>query len=786
MFRHNFLLIYRNFKRFKSTFFINLTGLSTGLACSLLIYLWVADELSIDKFHEKQEQLYQVMTNYKNTDGIKTNSETDGILAEALKEEMPEVEFATVATPVYWFGKFTISTGDNNIKATGRYAGKDFFNIFSYKLLNGDKGQVLSDKNSIVISKQLATKLFNTAENVVGKIVTFQHDKQFLISGVFEEIPHNATDQFDFILPFANFLEQHPQFSEWDHRGPATYLVLNEEIQISQFNKKLSSFYQTKTKESNITLFVNRYADAYLYGNYENGVQAGGRIEYVKLFSIIAIFILVIACINFMNLSTAKATRRIKEVGIKKAIGASRKMLVYQYMGEAILITSLSLLLAVILIELFIPTFNAITAKQLALNFNLQLVLTLVGISIFTGLLAGSYPALYLSGFNPVAVLKGKLNSSSGELWARKGLVVFQFTISIILIVAVFVVYKQIEFVQAKNIGYDKEHVITFDMEGKVAENPSTFIAEITKVPGIVSATSTNSRLIGSYGATSGLDWEGKNPNDIISFELVQVNYDFMETLGISMAAGRSFSKEHRTDSTKLIFNEAAVEAMALKAPVGKVISFWGKDAEILGVAKDFHIESLHQEVKPMVFRLLPQHTDYIMAKIEAGREKETIARLHDYYKTFNPGFALEYKFLDESYQALYESEKRVADLSKYFAGLAIVISCLGLFGLAAFTAERRLKEIGIRKILGSDEFGIIYLLSSDFTKMVVTAIFIALPISYFLVKNWLDNFAYKIPLEFWYFLGAGFIALVISWLTVGFHAVKAARVNPAVCLKDE
>lgn len=318
MFRHNLLLIYRNFKRFKSTFFINLIGLSTGLACSLLIYLWVTDELNIDKFHEKQEQLYQVMTNYKNTDGIKTNSETDGILAEALKEEMPGVEFATVATPVYWFGKFTISYENTNIKATGRYAGKDFFNIFSYKLLNGDKTQVLADKNSVVISKHLAINLFNTTENIVGQIVTFQHDKQFVISGIFEEIPHNATDQFDFVLPFANFIEQHPHFAEWDHRGPATYIVLNEETEIDQFNEKLNSFYQTKTNETNITLFVNRYADAYLYGNYENGVQAGGRIEYVRLFSIVAVFILVIACINFMNLSTAKASRRIKEVGIKK------------------------------------------------------------------------------------------------------------------------------------------------------------------------------------------------------------------------------------------------------------------------------------------------------------------------------------------------------------------------------------------------------------------------------------------------------------------------------------
>lgn len=785
MLQHNLLLIYRNFKRFKSIFFINLIGLSSGLACALLIYLWVSDELSVDRFHEKDARLYQVRTNYQFTENTNTNFETDGILAEALVEEMPEIEYATVATPVYWFGKFMLSVKNKNIKSVGRYAGKDYFNIFSYNLIQGDKDQVLADKNAIVISRELAMSLFNTID-VIGKAVEFQHEKQFLVSGIFEGTPHNSTDQFDFVLPFKNFQEKHPRFAEWDQRGPGTYLVLSEGTNIDQFNDKIDRFYQSKIEESNITLSLSRYSDNYLYGNYDNGIQAGGRIDYVKLFSIIAIFILIIACINFMNLSTAKASGRIKEVGIKKAIGADRKTLIFQYIGESMLMTSLSLLMAIIFVELFLPTFNTITAKHIALHLNLNLVLTLLGITLFTGLLAGSYPAFYLSGFNPITVLKGKLNASVGELMARKGLVVFQFTISIILMVAVWVVYKQIQFVQAKNIGYDKENVICFDMEGKVKENLETFLQEVKKLQGVVNASSINSRMIGSYGATSGLDWEGKNSNDIISFEMVQINYDLIETLGIDMVAGRTFSRNFSSDSSKLIFNEAAIEAMGLKNPVGKVIKFWGKEVEILGVAKNFHIESLHEEVKPLLFRLLPGHTTYVMTKIEAGKEREAIEELQDFYKAYNPGFIFDYKFLDENYQALYKAEKRVADLSQLFAGLAILISCLGLFGLAAFSAERRLKEIGIRKILGSSEFGVIYLLSKDFTKMVLVAIVIALPISYLLAKNWLDNFAYKIPLELWYFLGAGFIALFIAWFTVGFHAVKAARVNPAVCLKDE
>src|SRR5690606_19096325 len=380
-----------------------------------------------------------------------------------------------------------------------------------------------------------------TTENVVGKTIEFQHEKLFQVSGVFAGTPENSTDQFDFVVPFSNFQEIHPRFAEWDQRGPSTYLILNEDTDPVQFNNKINRIYQKKTRETNITLFVSQYSDNYLYGNYENGVQAGGRVGYVKLFSIIAIFILFIACINFMNLSTAKASVRIKEIGIKKAMGSSRKNLIFQYLGESIFMAFLSFLIALLLVWLFLPLFNEITAKHIAPSLNFPIGLSFLGITLFTGLFAGSYPALYLSGFRPVVVLKGKLNTSVGELMARKSLVVFQFALSIILIIAVLVVYKQVDFVQSENIGYDKENVVCFDREGKVAENPQTFIQEVKAIPGIVNASSANSRLTGSYGATSGLEWEGKNPEDIISFEMVQVNYDLIETLGIEMVAGRSF-----------------------------------------------------------------------------------------------------------------------------------------------------------------------------------------------------------------------------------------------------
>jgi putative ABC transport system permease protein len=792
MFRHNLLLTYRTFKRYKMSFFINLVGLSTGLACALLIYLWVNDELHVDKFNAHDSQLYQVMENEHYAEAINTTPETDGILAEALAEEIPEIEYATTVTPVWWFEKFTLSVGDKNVKATGRYAGKDYFNIFSFHLLRGDESQVLADKNSIVISEALALRLFNTTDNIIGKAIEFQQERQFLISGVFEGTPANSTDQFDFVLSFDVFQEKNPQFADWGHSGTATYVMLKEGTNPDQFNHKIADFLKRKTGVyENTTLFARPFSDSYLYGKYENGVEAGGRVEYVRLFSIIAIFILLIACINFMNLSTAKATRRLKEVGIKKAIGAGRKALVFQYLGESVLMALVSLTTSILLILLFLPQFNAITGKHLTLSFDINLIFSVLGLTFFTGILAGSYPALYLSGFNPVSILKGstglgRFKTSVGEVWVRKGLVVFQFTLSVILIVAVLVVYKQIEFIQTKNIGYDKDNLIIFDMEGKVKENPETFLSAIKNVPGIVNASSTNSRLIGSYGATTGVQWEGKNPDDIISFEIIEVNYDLIETLDMEISAGRSFSRDFGADVSKLIINEAARDVMRFQDAAGRTINLWGNDVQILGVAKNFHIASFHEAVKPMLIRLMPEYTDYIMAKIEAGRERETLAQLQAFYQEYNPGFVLDYKFLDAQYQALYEAENRVATLSRYFAGLAILISCLGLFGLVSFTAERRLKEIGIRKILGATNFGIVRLLSADFTRMVLIAIVVALPISYFIAKNWLEGFAYRIDLEWWFFVGAGLLALLIAWFTVVLQTIKAARVNPTKCLKDE
>jgi putative ABC transport system permease protein len=785
MLKHNILLAFRNFKRSKGTFFINLIGLSTGLTCTLLIYLWANDELQKDNFFEKEDQLFQVMENRVQAQGIWTAQSTSGVMAESLVKDMPEVQYAAHTT---WVSEATLSVEEKDVSAKGNFVGVDFFNIFSYEMKQGDRNKVLSDKNSIVISEPLALKLFNTTENVLGKSIVHQHDQEYIISGIMK-VPSNSSLQFDFVLSFEKYKDiVGIDNFHWGSTHPFGYVLLKPGTNVDDFNKKIADYVKVKTNNevTHRTLFVSPYSKTYLYNKYENGVQAGGRITYVKMFSLIAVFILLIACINFMNLSTAKASRRLKEIGIKKAIGAQRKTLIVQYLGESLLLTFASLVIALMLVQLFLPQFNVITDKQLGLNFKPEMLVSFFGIVVFTGVVSGSYPALYLSHFNPAVVLKGKISSGVGELLARKGLVVFQFTVSVIFIVSVLVIYRQIEFVQSKSLGYNKDNLIYFGMQGKLRESRETFLEEIKKVPGVISASSIAHGMTGHNSGTYRLEWPGKNPEDKTEFEHAAVDYGMIETLDVEMIGGRTFSKDFGSDSSAIIFNEAAIKFMGLEDPLGKTIKLWGEERQIIGIVKDFHFESLHKKVGPFFFRLEPNSTYLFMARIAGGKEKETLEQLGNVFQKFNPDFLFDFKFLDEQYRAQYASEERISILSGYFAGLAILISCLGLLGLAAFSAERRLKEIGIRKALGASVSGIVFLLTSDFTKVVFVAIVIALPVSYFLAAEWLEGFAFKIPLGPWYFLAAGIIALLIAGLTVGTQAVKAASINPSKCLRDE
>lgn len=797
MLRHSFLLVFRSFKRDKTTFLINLVGLSTGLTCTLLIYLWVHDELSVDKFFDHDSALFQVMQNIPTPNGIQTGEGTPGLLAESLTEEIPEIKHATSVVPSTWFDsdQGIISAKDKHLKVEGQFVDQDYFNVFTWNLIRGSKNDVLMDKYGVLISDELAIKLFNRYDGVIGESIEWKHDDfngSYHISGIFEKPPSNSTAQFDLLLNYELFLEKYDYLQKWGNSSPNTYVILGEDVLPTELNDKIRDFHKFKYKQmvgtqglGNIgTFFLQKYSERYLYNDYENGVQAGGRIDYVKLFSIIGFLILAIACINFMNLSTARASKRMKEIGIKKTVGSNQMVIIFQFLAESISIAILSVGIALVLTVILLPEFNEITGKQLTLHLSFEVIISVLIITLVTGLLSGSYPALYLSRLKPSLVLKGRLSPSIGEERARQGLVVIQFTISIILIISVLVIYKQIEFIQTKKLGVNTERIITFEKEGRLHNNLESFLQQLNSIEGVVSVTSSWHKLTGYRGGL-GIGWEGKNPDIQFAIGNLEVDYNWIETMGIEMAEGRSFSREFGSDSSKVLLNEAAISAMGLEDPIGKTIRVFGMEKQIVGVSKNFHFEPLYQAVRPCLIQCYPNGRN-VLVKVEAGQEQQTIARIADFYNRLNPETPFDYKYVDEDYQELYLSERRVAALSKYFAGAAIVISCLGLFGLAAFTTEKRIREIGIRKILGSNNFGIVRLLSGDFTIIVVIAIAIALPLSFLITKNWLGNFAYRIDLEWWVFFATGMVALIIAWLTVGFQTIKAAKVNPVECLRNE
>jgi ABC-type antimicrobial peptide transport system permease subunit len=788
MFKHNLKIIFRGFFRFKNPFVTNLIGLSTGLASVILIYLWVNDELMFDRFHEKGDRLFQVMEHDQQDGTIKTSGHTADFLAATLKEEMPEIEYAAVTTPPNFFPLFTLSA-DGSARGVGKFIDKDFLKMFSCPIIFGDSEHALGNKGGIMLSESLAKKLFVKAENSLGKTVEWKLlnlKKEAIVSGVYKDLPANSSDRFDFIQTFDFFKDLVGIKSgdvNWDTNAPFfTYVMIKPGTDIAQLNNKLSKLLSQKSKHNqHRTLFLKQYADNYLHGQYENGKESGGRIEYVILFSTIAIFILLIACINFMNLSTAQTLRKAKETGIKKVIGAPRANLIFQYVEEAFIITVLSFLVAIVIVKLALPQFNLIAGKSLELALNIKTIIFFSILITMTTLAAGGYPALYLSRFNPQKALKGQFNSSFGELWARRGLVVFQFLLSVVFIVFVLVVYKQIEFIQTKNLGYDKQNIIYFEAEGKASDNPEPIISEIRKMPGVAAVSSMLGGIVSQNdpgGGTPGVvEWNGRK----VSMNNSAVNFGMIELLGMQMKEGRTFSRDFPSDVKKIIFNEAAIEALGIENPVGKNID----GMEVLGVVKNFHYESLHQPVKPYCFRM-EQMTSSIWVKIQNTTERQSIEALEKIYKSLNPGYVFNYSFLESDFQKQYIAERRVSTLSKYATGLTVLISCLGLFGLVVFATERRRKEIGIRKVLGSTEFGVVMLLSNEFMRLIVAAVLFALPTSYFIAAQWLGSFAYKIDLKWWYFGGAAIVMILISWLTVASQTLNAARRNPATVLKTE
>jgi putative ABC transport system permease protein len=793
MIKNTFKIIWRNLVKDKQFTFLNLIGLSTGLACALLIWLWTTDELNVDHYNAKDKQLYEVMQNIAHDGIIETTTNTSGLLANALTAEIPEVEYAATVVQASWFDNDGILTsGEKRIKARRQFVSQHYFDVFTCPVIEGDNKQMLTDKHSILISQDLAGKLFQASSNAVGKNIEWSDGEfsgTYLVTGIFKKPPVSASDRFDVIFNFDLFVEKRPGMKDWGNSDPSTFVILKKGTSVDKFNAKIKNFItRQEGKEDYKNLFAIKFSDKYLHDIYKDGKQVGGRVAYVNLFSIIGIFILVIACINFMNLSTAKASRRIKEVGIKKVVGARRGLLIFQYLGESILMSLLSLLLAVVFIVLLLPAFNQVTGKALTFNFDATIILSVLGITLLTGIIAGLYPALYISGFSPALVLKGKLKTSTGEILIRKGLVVFQFTLSVIAIVAVTIVYKQVDYIQSKNLGYNKDNVINFEIplefDSANLVAAQSFVNELKNLPGVVSAGSHSHDLNGNHGGISGFSWPGKNPTTDISFANLEVGYGFIQTVGIKMKEGKGFSDDNRSFK-EIVFNETAIKAMGLKDPIGKTVSFWGQPHVIVGVAKDFNFESLYNNVKPCFFQDYPIGPS-IVVKIKAGTEKQTIERIRKSFASFSKGLTFDYHFMDEEYEALYKAESRVSVLSAYFAGLAILISCLGLFGLAAFTAQRRQKEIGVRKVIGATTGNVVFLLSKDFLKLVLIAIVIAFPLVWLMMNKWLDDFAYRITIGPGIFIMAAFTIILITLLTISFQSIKAALANPVKSLRTE
>jgi putative ABC transport system permease protein len=797
-----FKSIRRRLMRDRQSTLLNLIGLASGLACAFMIYLWVSDERSVDKFNEKDSRLYLVIKNSPNDDGtVFTSEHTQGLLASSMIGAFSEVEDAVSVRIEKDLG--VISYGDKMIKAKPQFADKDFFNLFSYRLLAGNKAAPLANPSGVLISDRLAKTLFNTTDNIIGKTIIWDHNDEFngsyVISGVYEAPPANATDQFDLLFSYALFTAKESggmgDISYWGSNSIHTYLLLKKGTDIRQFNGKIKDFTRKKIQalfgngemlKYEGSIFLQRYSDRYLYNRFANGQQDGGRIEYVQLFTVIGLFILLIASINFMNLSTARATTRMKEVGIRKVIGANRLSLLGQYLGESVLMAALSLAVALLLVRLLLPAFNQLTGKDTGLHFTPGFILALVSITGITGILAGSYPAWYLSGFKPILVLKGKLSNTTGESWVRKGLVVFQFTISVVLIVSVLVVYKQLDLIQTRNLGYNKDNILHFASEGKLAQELPAFLAEAKNLPGVIGASTMDGNMTGSYSqGGGGIGWEGKTPETGVQFEGLDMDYGMMGMLGLQMKEGRAFSTQFPSDSNAIIFNETAIAAMKLRHPIGQTVTTWGKKKTIIGVVKDFQFHSMYKKVTPFFLRCQPGNGN-IFVKIKGGAERETLAGLSQLYKQFNHGLPFEYAFLDDDYQALYASEKRVSVLSRYFAGIAILISCLGLFGLAAFTAQKRKKEMGIRKVVGAGTPAIALLLSKEFFGLVSLALLIGFPLAGWMMHRWLESFAYRVHLDIAIFAVAAIAVILVTLLTVSWHSIRAAMANPVKVLRSE
>ncbi|EAQ99913.1 ABC transporter permease [Maribacter sp. HTCC2170] len=784
MFRNYLKIAWRNLWKNKVYSALNIFGLAIGITCASLILLWVEDELSFDSTFEKQDQVYYLPTNQQYEGEWSTFFQaTPGPLAKVLKDEIPEI----IGSARTKQESLLFEVGENSISKYGRFADPDFLKMFSLSFVEGNLENAFNDYNGIVISKKAATHLYGENESALGKVVQVNNDTNYTITGVFEDLPTNVTYVFDWVAPFERFSAGKEWMKEYGNKFSDTFVELSSEADFESVNSKVKKILPAKTEDDETYAFLHSMKDWHLRSNFEGGKKVGGQIVYVRLFALIAIIILFIACINFMNLSTARSEKRASEVGVRKVLGSGKRGLISQFMAEAMITATLATLVSVLLLVVILPQFNSLIDKQIVLHLFAPVhLLSLVAITIICGLIAGWYPAFYLSSFKPVQVLKGSSRKQGSAPLIRKGLVATQFIISIVFIISTIIVYQQVQYVKSRDLGYDRDNLIKVPVNGDIIKNFSPIEQDMLASGMIENIGLNNSEILSGGNNTSGLEWQGGTDTEDILVSVRYVSPKFLETAGMEIVEGRKFSSNAVADSTNILVTESFAKLMGKGSAVGKkVIS--GGGYTVIGVVKDYLYGDMYGSSDPVIFFNYNRNARFMYARAKTGEDLgKTLVAMESVLKQHNPAFPFEYEFVDDAFNARFKSEKLIGSLSQLFALLAILISCLGLFGLAAFTAEQRRKEIGVRKVLGSSVTGIVQLLSKDFMQLVLVAILVASPIAWWMMKNWLESFAYRIHIKWEVFAIAGIIAMVIALLTVSFQALKAALANPVESLRTE
>ncbi|PWT77556.1 MAG: ABC transporter permease [Bacteroidetes bacterium] len=789
MFKNFFKVAFRNFWGSKGFYAINIIGLAIGMASAIIILLWIQNEVSYDQFHEKKARIYEAW-NRAIVDGkLMSWNTTPKILARTVEKDLPEVE---QATRVNWNNVFLFIIGDKRLMIRGNHVDSNFLQMFSFPMVKGDPKTALKETYSIVITKKLATKLFGK-EDAMGKVINIRNKDNFRVTGILKDIPNNTRFDFECLLPWSYLRKLGPDDDNWENNSTRTYVLLKPNVNLAAVEPKmrvLKQKYDDEAKKDNWQMFLYPISRWRLYSNFQNGFETGGgRITFVRLFGIIAAFILLIACINFMNLSTARSEKRAKEVGIRKVVGAQRFSLISQFIGESILLSFLAGMIAIILVQFSLPAFNQLTEKSLYIPFaNPLFWLAAIAFVIVTGFLAGSYPAFFLSSFQPVKVLKGTFKKANALVTPRKVLVVLQFTFAILLIICTIIVKQQIEYAKDRQSGYDRNSLIYIYLSDDLDKNYPLVRNDLLQSAIATSVTKTSAPLTESWSDGWGQEWEGKDPNDKTDFRRYNEDGDLGKTAGLKFIAGRDIDiHKYPTDSLAIILNESALKVMKFTNPVGQLVKDNGQQWHVVGVVKDFILESPYDPIKPMIIYGPKSWFNIIQIKLnDKNATGQNLKAIEAIIKKYDPIYLFEYKFVDQDYATKFEDEKRTGILAGLFAGLTIFISCLGLFGLATYMAEARIKEIGVRKVLGASVTNITALLSKDFVKLVIISILIASPIAWFAMHKWLESYSYRINISLLVFVASGLLAIGISLMTVSYQAIKAAIANPAKSLRSE